>query len=281
MNQGYLRGPRLAEMLLLVSWAKEKAHVSVKRTSIRTSTMPTDAPVIDLVVPLPDGWLVSSSAASPSSSSSTTSIASSSVASGGASTVAMELSQLLIAYIDHFRSNQCCFSDVKPFITLLALGTAGAGGVGGGHDHSAMTQLRVAMQTRCAETETTLTALIQEGISHQINPTEQGQGLGQGPGKTTNTATASQETTVTTAATTVSHLRDRAINMLCRRSKLGQIQLFSDLLCGGASPCPGAASPGPLRDSDEESRHLIELFHVTKSMCSGGVGGEREVGIWS
>ena len=144
-----------------------------------------------------------------------------------------------------------------------------------------MTQLRVAMQTRCAETETTLTALIQEGISHQINPTEQGQGLGQGPGKTTNTATASQETTVTTAATTVSHLRDRAINMLCRRSKLGQIQLFSDLLCGGASPCPGAASPGPLRDSDEESRHLIELFHVTKSMCSGGVGGEREVGIWS
>ena len=138
-----------------------------------------------------------------------------------------------------------------------------------------MMQLRQAMHTRCAEAETTLTALVQEGISHQqLTLTEQGQG----PGKSTG-VTASLETTTTATTTTASHLRDRAINMLCRRSKLGQIQLFTDLLGSGeTSPCLGETSPRPPRDSDQETRHLIDLFHATKGMCSGGVGGEREVG---
>ena len=159
-----------------------------------------------------------------------------------------------------------------------------------------MAHLRQAIQSRCAEAESTLTELIQEGIIHQKNLTEQGQGLGKG----TDTG-ASVEITTSNTTTTNQH-RDRATIVLCRRSKLGQIQLFSDLLCSGseaspstgaiassspsphagasASPGPGVASPGPgsSRDSDQETRHLIDIFHATKEMCSGGVGGEREVG---
>ena len=85
-------GPWLAEMLLLVAWGRDTA------AALGAADTWSQPP--------PAAWLAPSDP--PAAATGTT--------------VAAELCRLLLAYIARFQCKQCCFSDIKPFLTLLAAG---------------------------------------------------------------------------------------------------------------------------------------------------------------
>jgi hypothetical protein len=136
-TQGILRGPFLAEMLLLAAahaHAHAHAHAShTPSTSTNTTTNTSPSPssneenrgksndnddilesgsqgLRDDVLPL---WWTSSR------SSTTVSLPLLSLI-GGRGSIISELCVLLLQYINRFQGKQCCFSDIKPFLGLIS-----------------------------------------------------------------------------------------------------------------------------------------------------------------
>ena len=92
-------GPWLAEALLLVAWAREAGAAQGASAGDIWSRPP------------PDGWLPPPAAGT---------------SDAAAATVAAELCRLVLSYIRRFQCKQCCFSDIKPFLSLLAAGRGAA-----------------------------------------------------------------------------------------------------------------------------------------------------------
>ena len=250
-KQPYLRGPRLAEIeLLLLHWQSSSGAGG----------------------DLPAGWAETSAPegltwAQP------------------CSPLQRECSALLAAYVASFQTKQCCFSDMRTYLALLAGRGAAWAARGPVQEGGArlpqpvglpvLEALRAWVLARAVALEAELAAIVPP-VPAVKGKKKKGKEVKEG--KEANASAAGAEA------------RERVVEKLCASSKLRQIAAHcahllapSSAAHDGLLPPPSSASSPPTPpsppppDSFADENAAVALYQSTKRLCSGGVGGDKEV----
>ena len=204
----YLRGPSLAELLLLQTWAKQTQQ---------SADVYTD-------VSLPACWAPSKGV--------------------GARTVPDEVARMLVLYADRFQGKQCCFSDLKPF--LATLGEGGVAGLAAVASVKEWANSRsAALQTELEALASTHGLADRISLTDSNFATAASEkaivssGGGKGKGKDKGKVGSKDKGKVGSKEVELSALnvqeadRTRAAVLLCSLCKAGQLSAFCSLLLKG------------------------------------------------
>ena len=249
-SMSYLRGPYLAEIELLSAWG-----ASGRRQELPSSW--------ELSKP-PEGYSVDEGSAEVDMA-----------ASSFSASVRSEMSVLLCRYLRKFQSKQCCFSDLKGYLSLLSKSALGA------IDFWAQAQrmclekeLELAAARVSADTEAVAvekTAEVATGtVDKKKKKKDKGRG-GSNNNRISNSNISEESGTVASAKHSAGDkARNKAVVLLCSHSKMCQVSAYAAFLSTGTAIPESPSLP-------EEQERSMELFDLTRPLCLGSIGGEKEV----